>query len=84
MTLAIRQTVIVQPDGRIEIRSPQLKPGVQAEVIVLVEPTADVNARAARAAELAALFKEFQASPTAQTLTEADIAAEIAAYRSQV
>lgn len=82
MTLAIRQTVTIQPGGRIEIRSPQLAPGMQAEVIVLVEPVADVNARAARAAELATLFKELQASPAAQTLTEADIAAEIAAYRT--
>ena len=37
MTLAIRQTVRVQPSGVIEIRSPELTPGTLAEVIVLLE-----------------------------------------------
>lgn len=37
MVAAIRQTVTVQPDGRIEIRSPELRPGAQADVIVLVD-----------------------------------------------
>jgi hypothetical protein len=32
--------------------------------------------------ELKALFKEIQALPQAQTITEEDIAAEIAAYRA--
>jgi hypothetical protein len=33
---AIKQQVIVQPGGVIEIRSPELTPGASAEVIVLV------------------------------------------------
>ena len=37
MTNAVRQTVIVQPGGVIEIRSPELPAGVAAEVIVLVD-----------------------------------------------
>ena len=37
MVAAIRQTVTVGADGRIEIRSPDLRPGAQAEVIVFVE-----------------------------------------------
>ena len=37
MVAAIRQTLTVQADGRIETRSPQLRPGATAEVIVLVE-----------------------------------------------
>ena len=37
MVAAIRQKVTVLPGGRIEVRSDQLQPGTQAEVIVLVE-----------------------------------------------
>ncbi|MGH2523053.1 MAG: hypothetical protein ACRDH2_11170 [Anaerolineales bacterium] len=37
MTNALRQTVIVQPGGLIEIRSPELPVGASAEVIVLVD-----------------------------------------------
>ena len=37
MTNALRQTVIVQPGGVIEIRSPELPVGAAAEVIVLVD-----------------------------------------------
>jgi hypothetical protein len=37
MVAAIKQQVTVQPGGVIEIRSPELKPGTSAEVIVLVE-----------------------------------------------
>jgi hypothetical protein len=37
MVAAIRQTVTVGPDGRIEIRSSQLQPGTKAEVIILPE-----------------------------------------------
>ena len=39
MLPVIRQTLTVQADGRIEIRSPQLRPGDQAEVIVLLSGT---------------------------------------------
>jgi len=37
MTTALRQTLLVQEDGVIEIHSPELLPGVWAEVIVLME-----------------------------------------------
>jgi len=37
MVAAIRQTIKVEQDGRIEIRSPELQSGATAEVIVLVE-----------------------------------------------
>lgn len=36
MVAAIRQQVTVQPGGLVEVRSPELKPGTSAEVIVLV------------------------------------------------
>lgn len=35
--VAIRQRVTVQPGGVIELRSPELPPGSQADVIVLLE-----------------------------------------------
>jgi hypothetical protein len=37
MVTALKKTVTVQPGGLIEIRSPELTPGSNAEVIVLVE-----------------------------------------------
>jgi hypothetical protein len=37
MTSALRQKVIVQPGGVIEIKSPDLPVGASAEVIVLLE-----------------------------------------------
>ena len=40
MTLAVRAKTIVQPGGRVEIRSPELTPGASAEVIVLVDAPA--------------------------------------------
>jgi len=40
MTLAVRTKTIVQPGGRVEIRSPELTPGASAEVIVLVDAPA--------------------------------------------
>jgi hypothetical protein len=82
MLTAIRQTVQVNAKGIIEIRAPQLTPGQKAEVIVLVETVEAAAQRAERVAQLAAFFKELQASPQAQTLTEDEIAAEIAAYRA--
>ena len=40
MIHAIRQRVTVQPGGRIELCSPDLHPGSQADVIVLPDATA--------------------------------------------
>jgi hypothetical protein len=37
MVAAIRQTITVEQDGRLEVRSPQLHSGARAEVIVLLE-----------------------------------------------
>lgn len=78
MTNALRQKVKVQPGGVIEIRSPELTPGVTAEVIVLMETPEGESARAARVRELAELFKTTQALPQAQAISEDEIAAEIA------
>lgn len=37
MMTAIQQRVFVQPGGRVELRSPELPDGAEAEVIVLVK-----------------------------------------------
>lgn len=80
MITALRKKVTVRSDGRIEIRSANLKPGTKAEVIVLLEET-DAE-RQKRVRRLKALFKATQALPQAKTITEEDIAAEIEAYRA--
>lgn len=81
MLTAYRKKVIVRPDGRIEISDPILKPGTEAEVIVLVETISDEE-RQARLEEWKRLFKETQSLPQAKTITEEVIASEIAAYRA--
>ncbi len=84
MLTAYRKKVTVRPDGSIEILDSLLKPGTEAEVILLVEsePDSAVSIQA-RVNEWKALFKETQALPQAQTITEEEIAAEIAAYRAE-
>jgi len=81
MITAYRKKAIVRPDGRIEIKTPSLKPGTKAEVIVLVESEPETE-REKRVEEWKALFKETQSLPQAKTITEEEIAAEIAAYRA--
>jgi len=80
MITAFRKKVTVRSDGRIEIKSTNFKPGAKAEVIVLMEDT-DAE-RQKRVRRLNVLFKTTQALPQAKTITEEDIAAEIAAYRA--
>lgn len=82
MTNALRQKVKVQPGGVIEIRSPELTPGVTAEVIVLMETLEEESPQAARVRELAELFKTTQTLPQAKAISEDEIVAEIAAYRA--
>jgi hypothetical protein len=81
MLTAYRKKVTVRPDGSIEILDSLLKPGTEAEVIVLVE--SEPENTQARVSEWKTLFKETQALPQAQTITEEEIAAEIAAYRAE-
>ena len=83
MITAYRKKATVRPDGSIEIKTPSLKPGTRAEVIILVEGApGEAKARQERVKEWKALFKETQALPQARAITEAEITAEIAAYRA--
>ena len=70
MLTAYRKKVTVRPDGSIEILDSLLKPGTEAEVILLVEsePDSTVSIQA-RVDEWNALFRETQALPQAQTIT---------------
>jgi len=81
MTRAVRQIVRVKPGGVIEVRSPDLAPGTVAEVIVLTESTGPPAGKDPEQ-ELAALLKETQALPQARSVSDEEIAAEIAAYRA--
>jgi len=83
MITAYRKKATVNSDGRIEIKTPSLKPGTKTDVIILVEGDPQEEARRERVRELKALFKETQALPQAKTITEEEIAAEIAAYRAE-
>jgi hypothetical protein len=46
MPLAIKQIVTVRAAGVLEVRSPDLHPGDQAEVTVVVTPKSDVTTQA--------------------------------------
>ena len=84
MITANRKKATVRPDGRIEIKTPSLKPGTKTEVIVLVESGPEESqTRQARVKEWKALFKETQKLPQARIMTEEEIAAEIDAYRNE-
>lgn len=81
MTQAKRQIVRVKPGGIIEVQAPEFAPGTMAEVIVLTEGEG-TPAGKERADNLTNLFKQTQALPQARTMSEEEIAAEIAAYRA--
>jgi len=84
MLTTYRRKATVRSDGRIEIKTPNLKPGTRVDVIVRVEGEPDdAKVREARVHELKALFKETQSLPQARTITEEEISAEIAAYRAE-
>jgi type IV secretory pathway VirD2 relaxase len=84
MLTTYRRKATVLSDGRIEIKTPNLKPGTRVDIIVRVEGEPDdAQERGERVRELKALFKETQSLPQARTITEEEISAEIAAYRAE-
>ncbi len=68
----------VSKDGQLSITGLPFRAGAEVEVIVRAER----QDRQTLVSELKALFKEIQSLPQAQTITEEEIAAEIAAYRA--
>ena len=69
---------VIQESGQIVLSNLPFRPGQLVEVLLLGEGQ-DQSELTAR---LAALFKETQALPQVQALNDAEIAAEITAYRS--
>ena len=76
--IAYRQYTTVQASRQIVLSNVPFQPGQRVEVVLIAEE----ERPAARVQELRALFKATQALPQAQTITEEEIAAEIAAYRA--
>jgi hypothetical protein len=81
MVTAYRKKIIIQSDGRIEIQDPAFRSGAEAEIIVLVESSPGPSKQDA-ADEWKLLFNRTREVPQIQDITEAEIAAEIAACRS--
>jgi len=77
-----RISTTVSKDGRLSIKGLPFRPGAKVEVTVSAEAQKSAKQRQALAGELKSLFKEIRSLPQARTITEADIAAEIAAYRA--
>ncbi len=76
--IAYRRYTTVQESKQIVLSNVPFQPGQRVEVVLIAEE----ERPAARVQELRALFKTTQALPQAQTITEEEIAAEIAAYRA--
>ncbi|MCK6538484.1 MAG: hypothetical protein L6Q26_00390 [Anaerolineales bacterium] len=68
----------VSKDGQLSITGLPFRAGAEVEVIVRAER----QDRQTLVNELKALLSEIQSLPQAQTITEEEIAAEIAAYRA--
>ncbi len=75
--LAYRQYVTVQKSKQIVLSDVPFLPGQRVEVVVIAEDQPVNQVR-----ELRELFKATQSLPQAQAISEAEIAAEIAAYRA--
>jgi hypothetical protein len=73
-----RITTTVSKAGRLSIKGLPLPPGVKVEVTVRTL----AQKRKALASDLKALFKEVRSLPEAKSISEAEIAAEIAEYRA--
>jgi hypothetical protein len=78
-TYRIRTTV--SQDGKLSIKGLPFRAGEQVEVIVRGGKKKAARGRKAIAKDLKSLFKEIQSLPQAKTITEEEIASEIAAYR---
>lgn len=76
--LAYRQFVRVEPSKQIILSDVPFQPGQRVEVVVIAEDEQPTR----RVQELRELFQVTQALPQAQAISEEEIAAEIAAYRS--
>jgi hypothetical protein len=69
----------VEEPNQVLLTDLPLEPGQRVEIVVrTVEPESELVSK------LQALFRKTQALPQAQTISEADIEAEIAIYRAEL
>jgi hypothetical protein len=76
--LAYKRVVTVKESGSIVLTDLPLQPGQKVEVIVF----ADEEEQKERLRNLRALLKETQGLPEAKTISDDEIAEEVAAYRA--
>jgi hypothetical protein len=76
--IAYRQYAIVQKSNQIVLSDLPFQPGQRVEIVVIAEEERPVNL----ARELREVLQVTQALPQAQTISEDEIASEIAAYRA--
>lgn len=76
---AYRTHLIITDPEHVTVSNLPFRPGQHVEVLFI----ADETNRAVLTQELQTLLKKTQALPQAKTLTEDEIAAEIAVYRTQ-
>jgi hypothetical protein len=78
--IAYKKYVTITDPDRLVLSGLPFRAGQRVEVLLIAETTTD---RAARVQELRELLQTTQELPAAQAISEAEIAAEIAAYRSE-
>jgi hypothetical protein len=74
---AIKRTVTIEDPRQLTLFNLPFSPGQRIEVLLLAEDETSYHI-----AELKELFRTTQALPQARRITEAEITAEIAAYRA--
>lgn len=75
---AIKRTVTIENPNQLVLDNLPFQQGQRVEVVLLVE-----DLPAYRVAEIRELLRVTQALPQAQSITEDEIAAEVAAYRNE-
>lgn len=76
--IAYKRTVTIKNPRELVLNDLPFRPGQRVEVVLLVEEVTPDDS----ASELRKLLKDTQSLPVALTITEDEIAAEIAAYRA--
>jgi len=76
--LAYKKNVTIKDKDSLTLTGLPFKPGQRVEVVIIAEEDQDANL-----AEVQALLKQTQSLPQARIISEADIEAEIAAYRAE-
>ena len=74
---AYKTVATMQKKHRLVLENIPFPVGQQVEVVILTQPSTNI-----RVTQIKALFAETQALPQIQSISEEDIADEIAAYRA--